>query len=783
MGKQSQRSNEALVDKYGAGVTTNAFGKFRDNFILGQPDLNIWDIEYRNQGDTLVNRGGDAVGSAYMRISMSPFVANSEVILTSKEIFSFPLRMLVGMSASQRIAGQECEISLVGVDPSTAAIQKMPAFADIPISGTVTILTNVATINTVQPHGLKGGDRIVLFGNTERRLNVGPVAVTPITATQFTVPCTLANGTYTAGGSIRWADITDMCANAGGLHWGDSQTVSTGSLFARRNGASIRSLPTTIASTAATQGTSAAYTDSFLSASQHELLYNLQEIFLSSRLPESITSNSGSNRISQGIPDDDSYYKIRLRFKNLANLTVPTSNIVAISKTGTTTATVTTNVPHGLTISDFVQIYGVQDIVNFPNLTTSTQVASIIDATTFTIVIGGAVTASSVGGVVSPNQGSVLLPGALNLNIQSIQRTSNVMTVTLNTTAAGFLNGEYWHLAGMNGAAAVYNGAYKVLRMNLTTVELESIGDNFGLIACGGTLLKRTDYRIHFMALLDYSRSIVQLDNQNGASDLCKSIPVVMTSTATMSISTATSSVLESGQTSTPSMLNVSLGSASTGNLTEVASAARTTSSNSGIIVSKVGAVLSGLVNVSAASGTTPTLDLVLQESYDNGVTFQDIWHCERITGVTTAFIPAIPLGGRRRWLWTIAGTTPSFTFSIITTGVSTSFLPCRQFFDRTANILNGTLNATTGNFLIAQLKSITAYITIGAATTPATYQVQISNDSVNWANGSAAVPAVASSTVAIPVTSGIAARFARIICTSAGTAQTGIVVSIGGTN
>ncbi len=783
MGKQSQRSNERLVDRYGAAVTTNAFGKFRDNFILAQPDLDIWDVEYRNKGDTLINRGGNAIGSAYMRVSMSPFMANSEVILTSKEIFSFPLRMLAGMSASQRIVGQECEISLVGVDPSTAEIQKMPAFTDIPISGTVTIATNVATINTAQPHGLKGGDRIILFGNTERRLNVGPVVATPITATQFTVPCTLANGTYTAGGNIRWSDITDMCANAGGIHWGDSQSGSSGSLFARRNGASIRSLPTTIASTTATQGTVAAYTDSFLSASQHELLYNLQEIFLSSRVPESVASSSGSNRISQGIPDDDSYYKIRLRFKNLQNFTVPTSNILTIAKTGTTTATVTTDVAHGLTTSDFVQIYGVLDIVNFPNLTASTQVASIINATTFTIVIGGAVTASSVGGVVAPNQGSVLLPGALNLNIQSIQRTNNVMTVTLNTTASGFLNGEYWQLAGMDGAAAIYSGAYKVLRMNLTTVELESIGYDFGLISCGGALLKRTDYRIHFMGILDYSRSIVQLDNQNGSADLGKAIPVVMAAASTVAIGTATSSVLESGQTSSPSMLNVSLGSASTGNLTEVASAARTTSSNSGIIVSKVGAVLSGLVNVSAASGTTPTLDLVLQESYDNGVTFQDIWHCERITGITTAFIPSIPLGGRRRWLWTIAGTTPSFTFSIITTGVSASFLPCRQFFDRTANILNGTLNATTGNFLVAQLKSITAYITIGAATTPATYRIQLSNDGVNWANGSDAVPAVASSTVAIPVTGGLAARFARIICTSAATAQTGTVVSIGGIN
>lgn len=86
-----------------------------------------------------------------------------------------------------------------------------------------------------------------------------------------------------------------------------------------------------------------------------------------------------------------------MRANNLNNFTAPVARITAIAKTGTTTATVTTDVAHGLTTSSFVQIYGVRDITNFPNLTAQTQVASIVSPTQFTIVIGGAVTASSAG--------------------------------------------------------------------------------------------------------------------------------------------------------------------------------------------------------------------------------------------------------------------------------------------------------------------------------------------------------------------------------------------------
>lgn len=81
-------------------------------------------------------------------------------------------------------------------------------------------------------------------------------------------------------------------------------------------------------------------------------------------------------------------------------MTRPIAKIVSAVKTGTTTATITTDIPHGLTTTNYVTIKGIRDTTNFPALTTPTVVASTPTSTTFTIVIGGAVTATSYGGSV-----------------------------------------------------------------------------------------------------------------------------------------------------------------------------------------------------------------------------------------------------------------------------------------------------------------------------------------------------------------------------------------------
>lgn len=100
--------------------------------------------------------------------------------------------------------------------------------------------------------------------------------------------------------------------------------------------------------------------------------------------------------------------------------------------------------------------------------------------------------------------------------------------------------------------------------------------------------------------------------------------------------------------------------------VTALASAARTTSSNSGPLPgfgdwTKFRAQLA----VSAASGTTPTLDVVIEDTLD-GTNWNTV---ATFTQKTAAGAQAVDVTGlfsdQLRVRWTIAGTTPSFTFDV----------------------------------------------------------------------------------------------------------------------
>jgi hypothetical protein len=211
----------------------------------------------------------------------------------------------------------------------------------------------------------------------------------------------------------------------------------------------------------------------------------------------------------------------------------------------------------------------------------------------------------------------------------------------------------------------------------------------------------------------------------------------------------------------------------------EVASAARTATGNSGTISVPTGGAIAGHIIVSAASGTTPTLDITLEESYDNGTTWVQIWAAPRFTASGNTPIPAMEVYAVRRWVWTLTGTSPSFTFAINTTQVAHDAALIRKLFDRTANVLNGTISTPTAALYIAGCLELVAKITITTAATPATYQLQLSDDNVNWTNVGTATVAVVNSTIALIMPSGLLADYARVIVTSAGTTQVGTVVSI----
>ena len=106
---------------------------------------------------------------------------------------------------------------------------------------------------------------------------------------------------------------------------------------------------------------------------------------------------------------------------------------------------------------------------------------------------------------------------------------------------------------------------------------------------------------------------------------------------------------------------------------TVVPSAARTTSGNSGAIPCPKAFNLAVGVNVTAATGTTPSLALSVEWSHD-GVTFLTIdGAADTFTAITTTgtalkvFAVKAPFW---RLSWAITGTTPSFTFTASRYGI-----------------------------------------------------------------------------------------------------------------
>ncbi len=101
--------------------------------------------------------------------------------------------------------------------------------------------------------------------------------------------------------------------------------------------------------------------------------------------------------------------------------------------------------------------------------------------------------------------------------------------------------------------------------------------------------------------------------------------------------------------------------------ITVLASAARTTSDSS-LSLDRYGPATSLRVQLEciAASGTTPTLDVTLEDTVD-GVNWNPIATFTRLTGTGREVLNVTePFGDRLRVSWVIGGTTPSFTFGVV---------------------------------------------------------------------------------------------------------------------
>lgn len=99
---------------------------------------------------------------------------------------------------------------------------------------------------------------------------------------------------------------------------------------------------------------------------------------------------------------------------------------------------------------------------------------------------------------------------------------------------------------------------------------------------------------------------------------------------------------------------------------TLASSAARTTSGSGTTSVGNAPAsTLRVQLDVTAASGTTPTLDVVIEDTID-GANYNTVATFTQATGTTRQVVNVTtPFTDTFRARWTIGGTTPSFTFSV----------------------------------------------------------------------------------------------------------------------
>lgn len=746
----------------------------------------IVDIVTQWAGD-IVTIEGDTNGQRYIKISQSPFNADTETVITSKETYKMPFVIDSALSISNRLVGVDTAFGIVWVD-DTGAIEYIAPRANVAISGNITVATNVWTINTPVPHGFVPGDRIVLTGNTDSRLNVWPVLITAIiTATQFTITSTLANATYTAGGSIHVAWPIDGAANATNLIF-DNATATNAFSTARRAGNSkFQSIAITVGSTAI-WNVPGVRTQSFIPTTRYRLQAYPDFTYFETLPINNTASPQWVFKNETVIPDSNKAYKVKYSTRNNENLSVPIAKITNISKAGGITATVTTDVPHWLTATvDFVQIQWVFNFADFPNHTVPTAVVAVISPTQFTIFMGATTpTTNTTGGVVWKINGNCTIPNQTSTRtIVNVLASGNELDLTLSASGSWMvLAGDTISVYGLSPWLSAYEWAYLVLDATSTSTHVicKPINNDWSTrtiadlvsTASGGMPIKRVDYIIYWTRTKEVPRQSVEITGSDANSDVSRSQKsFIINSSIPASSTQAGGSGTNIWQVGWYSGLLV----------VDVTSAALTTTTTTAAIqpglIAWVGAYANQFnVVVTAVTGTTPTLDISIEESMDSGTNWQAIYHFPRIIANGIYPTPLIKsFGTRFRYVQTVAGITPSFTRAINRVMYTVNAPIIRNFIDR--SIVLTTLNSTSPIFNIDGTDKVQFSIAVGAITTTAPQiQLEVSDDGVNFALIGTPVTAVASSTVRSAALSDMG-KFARVRVTTAGVGVTANFINI----
>jgi hypothetical protein len=142
--------------------------------------------------------------------------------------------------------------------------------------------------------------------------------------------------------------------------------------------------------------TSTRYAEGIFAQSFYRIEGRHEAVIFAQNVVDNVASQTtGTKRMTQ-VPDTDKSYKLEVNAVNAPNFSRPVAKIVSADKSGSTTTTIVTNVAHGLSNTSRILTQGCSDAGNFPNLVAYVN-PTVVNATTFTCVIPGAVTAGTTG--------------------------------------------------------------------------------------------------------------------------------------------------------------------------------------------------------------------------------------------------------------------------------------------------------------------------------------------------------------------------------------------------
>ena len=734
-------------------------------------------------------------GQTLTAISADPLTENKQsvVMMSGVQPVSIPHYFEIEATLSQRVRGPHAFIEAVDRGTAAPAVQSWSIASITQATTTLTVVFNTAPAIVL-------GDFLSISGVSDNRLNYHNLVVATISQDGLTITATVSDDATLPSvsvGPLTSQGVATLVPHSYGAnnYWGIRLTgaATTSAAHITRFGGSPEMLSgtftgsqlVTVASSAPVWTSAATGAYSVKATSRYSVRCDARQVAFADVATDTASIQT-IRTIRSGVkPSLLGDYVVRYRVVSPISMTRPIAKITTISKSGTTTATVNTDVAHGLVTGQYVTIKGVRDQTNFASITTPVAV-TVVSPTQFQLVLGSAVTASSTGGAVILSNGGYDQPGIIGQAVQSVARdANNYVTCVGSASWSGVQVGEYYNLYGVRDAAGAdlgFDGVYEAVTVNTTTLVLKPVTESISgsvLAPVGtvvtttnssGALILRQTLRVHDIVLESYDHNRVIIDGQ-GASDLTKALPVVLASSP--SVNQGTASVISStsglgGWYTHPAIIGI----------TDIASAAITATSTSSAISNNLGSAFQVAIPVTAVSGTTPTMDVRIEESHDGGTNYVTLYEFQRITAIGYYVSPMLRCNGRTiRFVRTIAGTTPSFTHSVVRNlWPSTPADKISRLFDRSISLT--TLNATTSSLLAGSASNAQLVLSLGAATTPPVMKLQGSDDNVNWYDLSAStLTGVASSTVQLSVPSINALYIRGVVSTAGATVTPGYVM------